>query len=345
MRSLFAIFCLAIAPIALFAADEPAPVVTATVKTGSVRPNETFVGSLRYATLAKLAAESGAVLESIRVDAGDRVKAGDILAVQDAAILSANIAAKAAELKKSKAGDEQALKDAERYKILLAQNSVSEQTYEQFRLKALELAAQTETLKAQLKALEIEKEKRAIRAPFNGAIVEKHAAVGDYLSVGAGVVSLAKTDSIELVVYLPASTINRIGVGTPVSVSAFGADYAAKIAGVSPRGDTSSRTFLTRVVFDSPNPKLLEGMEATLKVAMDATENALLVDRDAVINRFGGDMVFYVDNGTARTASVEILGYDGRNAALRSSALKAGMQVVVKGNERIMPNQSVKIQQ
>jgi RND family efflux transporter MFP subunit len=323
-------------------ADDAAPVVTAVVKNGSIQPHETFVGSLRYAVLAKLSAQSAAVLETISVNAGDRVKAGQILATQDSAILSANIAAKAAELKKSKASDEQARKDAERYKVLLAQNSVSEQTYEQSRLKAIELTAQSETLAAQLKALEIEKQKRYIRAPFDGVVAEKHVSEGDYLSAGAPIVSLAKTDSIELAVYLPAATINRIETGTKVGVNVLGEDYAATIAGISPRGDASSRLFLTRVVFDKPSAKLLEGMEATLKIASQTRENALLIDRDAVVNRFGGDVVFYVENGVAQSANVEILGYDGQNAALKSTTLKEGMRAIVKGAERIAPNQSVK---
>ncbi|MDR2151292.1 MAG: efflux RND transporter periplasmic adaptor subunit [Helicobacteraceae bacterium] len=323
-------------------AADAAPVVTTIVKNGSIRPNETYVGSLRYSTLSKLSAQSAAVLETIAVDVGDRVKAGQILATQDHAILSANIAAKAAELKKSRASDEQARKDAERYKVLLAQNSVSEQTYEQSRLKAIELAAQSEALGAQLKALEIEKEKRSIRAPFDGVVAEKHASAGDYLSAGAGVISLAKTDSIELGVYLPAATVSRIEKGMKVDVNALGEDYAAKIAGVSPRGDASSRLFLTRVVFDKPSAKLLEGMEATLKIVSQKSENALLVDRDAVVSRFGNDVVFYVENGVAQSASVEILGYDGQNAALKSATLKEGMRAIVKGAERIAPNQSVK---
>ncbi|MDR2033157.1 MAG: efflux RND transporter periplasmic adaptor subunit [Helicobacteraceae bacterium] len=340
MIRFFAFLVLTLAP--LFAAEAAAPVVTASVINGAIRPSETYVGSLRYATLAKLSAQSAAVLETIAVDTGDRVKAGDVLATQDIAILSANIAAKAAELKKSKASDEQASRDAKRYKTLLDQNSVSEQTYEQFRLKAQELAAQSETLAAQLKALEIERQKRSIRAPFDGVVVEKHVSVGDYVSAGSSVISLAKTDSIELAVYLPATTIDRIGVGTKVGVNVLGKDYDAKIAGVSPRGDPSSRLFLTRVAFEKPSEKLLEGMEATLKIAARANENALLINRDAVINRFGGDIVFYIENGVAQMANVEILGYDGQNAALRSATLKAGMQAIVKGNERIMPNQPVK---
>jgi RND family efflux transporter MFP subunit len=335
---------LALASCAPLIADDAAPVVTALVKNGSIRPSETFVGSLRYATLSKLAAQSAAALETIAVDTGDRVKAGQVLAVQESAILSANIAAKAAELKKAKASESQARTDAERYKALLKQNSVSEQTYEQFRLKAVELAAQSETLAAQLKALEIEKEKRSIKAPFDGAVVEKHASVGDYLSAGAPLISLAKTDSIELAVYLPAATISRLSVGTPVGVRVLGENYAAKIAGVSPRGDAGSRLFLTRVAFNAPNSKLLEGMEATLSVAGEARENALLISRDAIVSRLGGDVVFFVENGVAHSASVEILGYDGQNAALKSTTLKEGMQAIVKGAERIAPNQPVKPQ-
>ncbi|GHS88428.1 RND transporter MFP subunit [Campylobacterota bacterium] len=323
-------------------AQPAAIVVTSAVKQGAIKPHESYVGTLRYATLSKLAAESSAPLEQTSVETGDRVRAGQILARQESSILSANIAAKSAELKKSESGEEQAARDAERFKTLLDQNSVSSQTYEQYRLKALQESAQSEVLRSQLEAMRLEKTKRSIAAPFDGVVVERFASVGDYLSTGNLIVSLAKTDSIEAAVFLPAAAIERIFVGMRAIVSVSGVDYSAKIAGISPRGDSSSRTFLTRITFDKPTAKLLEGMQATLKIEGKSSENALLVDRDAIVERNGNFAVFFVSDSRAQIASVEILGYDGQLAAVRSAVLREGMQVVVKGNERIVPDQAVR---
>lgn len=341
MNAKIALFLLFFAHFATALCADGVPVVVAKSSIGSIHPFENHIGSLKYATLSRLASQSAAVLESIVVDTGDTVKAGQPLATQESAILAANIAAKAAELKRAQASEAQAIKDAERYRVLLEQNSVSEQTHEQFRLKALELEAEREALAAQLEAMQIEKTKRTIRAPFDGVVVERHASEGDYLATGAGVVSVARSDSIELAVYLGAETLSRIKVGDRVVVGVYGTEYAARIAGISPRGDTQSRTFLTRVVFDKPSRNLIEGMEAVLKLSGKNTENALIVPRDAVVSRFGQQVVFYVVSGLVKMASVEVLGYDGLNAAVRSASLKEQMDVIVKGNERVFPDQAV----
>lgn len=336
------------AAIALAAAD--VPVVTQTVKVGSIYPFENHIGTLKYSSLATLSAQSAAVLSTIHANAGDRVRKDQTLAVQESAILAANIAAKEAELKKARASEAQAKKDAERYKILLSQNSVSEQNYEQFRLKATELEATSETLAAQLEAMRIERTRRVITSPFDGIVVERFANIGDYMSVGAPIISVADTSSIELIVYLNADTLAQIKVGDKTMIGAHSREYPAKIAGISPRGDTQSRTFLTRVAFDAPakndaNGLLLDGMEAVLKIAGRSAQNALLISRDAVITRYGQQVVFYVTEGKAQMATVEVIGYEGLFAAVRSNDLKENMQVITKGNERIFPNQAVSVSQ
>ncbi|MDR3163368.1 MAG: efflux RND transporter periplasmic adaptor subunit [Helicobacteraceae bacterium] len=328
----------------LSGADDPVNVVTVAVKTGNFYPFESYVGTLKYRTLATLSAESAAVLSVIKKDTGDQVKEGEELAVQDSAILRANIEAKEAELQKALAGETQAKKDAERYKTLFEQNSVSEQTYEQFRLKAIEFQASSKALQAEIKAMKIELAKRTIRAPFGGRIVERFVSAGDYLAAGAGIVSIAKTDTIELNVFLSAETVSRIKTGDKVVVSVMGGDYEAKIAGISPKGDISSRSFLTRVTFAQPNETFLEGMEGILKLPGKSAENVLIVPRDAVISRNGSQAVFYVSDNVAYLANVEVVGFDGLDSAVKSNVLKDGMRVISKGNERIVPNQLVKPQ-
>ncbi|GHV59611.1 hypothetical protein FACS1894103_3330 [Campylobacterota bacterium] len=334
------------AALALLSAD--LPVVTQTVKVGSIYPFENHIGTLKYSSLATLSAQSAAALGSIQASAGDTVRKEQTLAVQESAILTANIAAKEAELKRARASEAQAKKDAERYKILLSQNSVSEQNYEQFLLKATELEAAAQTLAAQLEAMQIERARRQITSPFDGIVVERFASVGDYLGVGAPIISVADTSSIELNVYLNADTLAQIKVGDKTVIGVQGREYPAKIAGVSPRGDTQSRTFLTRVAFDKSGKggtdgMLLEGMEAVLKIAGKSAQNALLISRDAVITRYGQQVVFYVAEGKAQMANVEVIGYEGLFAAVRSNDLKENMQVITKGNERIFPNQAVSV--
>jgi multidrug efflux pump subunit AcrA (membrane-fusion protein) len=67
-----------------------------------------------------------------------------------------------------------------------------------------------------------------------------------------------------------------------------------------------------------------------------------MVSRDAVIKRFGQNVVFINNDGKAMMIPVQVVGYDGDKTAIRAKGLQAGAHVVVKGNERIFPNQPIK---
>jgi hypothetical protein len=67
-----------------------------------------------------------------------------------------------------------------------------------------------------------------------------------------------------------------------------------------------------------------------------------MVPRDAVIKRFGQNVIFLNVDGIATMLPVQILGYTKENVAVMSKGLTEGASVVVKGNERIFPKQPIK---
>lgn len=70
----------------------------------------------------------------------------------------------------------------------------------------------------------------------------------------------------------------------------------------------------------------------------------MLLPRDSVIKRFGQNVVFAItDKMTAQMIPVQIVGFDGNSIAIAGQGLVPGMDIVVKGNERVFPNQAVKI--
>jgi multidrug efflux pump subunit AcrA (membrane-fusion protein) len=70
---------------------------------------------------------------------------------------------------------------------------------------------------------------------------------------------------------------------------------------------------------------------------------ALIVPRDAVISKFGQNVVFAVSDSRARMIPVMVIGYDGLKAGVESTDLKAGMLVVLEGNERLQDEQAIEV--
>jgi len=109
---------------------------------------------------------------------------------------------------------------------------------------------------------------------------------------------------------------------------------------VVPLGDVSTRTIPVKIRI--PNRYgFIEGMSARVFLPTAEPRQALLVPRDAVISRFGRTVVFVVRKSRAAMIPVEIIGYDGPRAGVAGPGLAAGMQVVVKGNERVQDGQPV----
>ena len=70
---------------------------------------------------------------------------------------------------------------------------------------------------------------------------------------------------------------------------------------------------------------------------------SLIINRDAIINRFGSIVVFANNKGVAMMIPVKVIGYLGQNVAIAGKGLVEGMSIVVKGNERVFPNQPVQV--
>ena len=70
--------------------------------------------------------------------------------------------------------------------------------------------------------------------------------------------------------------------------------------------------------------------------------DSLLVPRDAVLKQAGQDILFLAIEGKAKLVPVEIRGYQGMLIAVAGEGLASGQQVVIKGNERIRDDQSIR---
>lgn len=324
----------------LLYADDAQIVVVSPVEVGEIATNESFAGVVVFKTVSKLASQTSALAKEVLVEIGDFVRRGDAIVILDSRALEQEILAKEAEMQTKEIEYKQAENDYERYKTLHKEQSISDQQLESYKLKqSYALSAYTKA-KAELAILKIELENHTIRAPFDGQIAQKFVNPFEWVATSSAVVTIAKSDLLEFVAHLPISKLALIKPNMPVKIEVNGKLIEAKIAGISPVGDQATKTATIRADF-ATDLKLYEGQEATLFVASKVAQNELIVDRDAVINRFGKTVVFVVENKKAKMISVEIIGFAGNKAAVKSRGLKAGMSAVIKGNERIFPDDLV----
>lgn len=320
----------------------PALVAVSEVREGTVAPSVEVVGSIAYPEVSDVSSEvSGKVLE-MRVEEGDRVRAGEVLVRIDTELLDKTIASMRASHGQALADLEKAKRDLARMENLFRQESISEQLYDENRFRVQSLEKKAESLQADLERLEAERTKKEIRAPFDGLVQRKRVDRGEWLSPGTAVATLARDDSVDAVVEVPGEILRFLPAGTTLEVRAAGRRMSGKVTAIVPRGDVASRTFPVKIRVENRGG-LIEGMEARVEVPSGARGKSLRVPRDALASANGKTVVFTVEEGKAKGIPVRVTSYDGDSAAVEAEGLRRGMPVIVKGNERVREGQPVNI--
>lgn len=144
----------------------------------------------------------------------------------------------------------------------------------------------------------------------------------------------------DVTINIPETFLQSVKAKDEVRMMIAGQEHRGKVKAIIPVGNKNTRTFPLQVTLKS-DTVLYEGMEANIQLPNVSLENALLIPRDGVIKRFGQQIVFSDANGMAMMIPVTIIGYFQDKVAIESPMLKEGMPIVIKGNERIFPNQPI----
>jgi RND family efflux transporter MFP subunit len=320
----------------------PAKVAVSTVETGMVTPQAEFIGTVFYEEVSDVASEMSGRVDEVRFEEGQRIKKNEVLIKLDADILKKRLLATTANYEQVLSELEIARIEFERRGKLFKTKAISEQSYDENRFRVKGIEKHAESLNAEVERIEIELQKKTIRAPFDGIVVKRQVDRGEWLDEGATVAILAKDDVIDIVADVSEEFIPFIQVGMPVKATINRNEISGSVMAVVPRGDVATRTFPVKI--RTPNTlALIEGMSARVVLPVGTPRKTLVVSRDAVIAPFGQTVVYVVKDAKARMIPVDVIGYQALIAGVQSSDLAAGMQVVVKGNERLRDGQRVSI--
>lgn len=331
----------ALAVPALAQQDRPAsPVVVGKVTTGDMAPQTEYIGTVYFTEISDVAAEVDGKLVSLRVQDGQRVQKGDPLVILSSDILEQSIANARALLDQAQADYELAKLENERTTTLYRSRTVAEGEYDSKRLAAMAAQQQVAAAKATLDRLHVERAKKVIRAPYDGVVLERKVFRGEWVATGTVVAAMARDDEFDVVVNAPSDAFGVVKPGMEVNVAVAGKNLSGKVFAAIPKGDVTTRTFPVKIRV-SNDGSLAEGMEARVVLPKGLGGRTLIVPRDAVISSRGKLVVWAVVDAKAVPVPVRVIGYRGLEAGVQSSDLKEGMDVVIKGNERLQPNQPV----
>lgn len=308
-----------------------APLPTATVKTEAVKwsPHmavEEVVGTVRSKQRAVVEAKiSGRVLEYTATP-GAMVKAGDLLARLDVQEIQAKV-------DQARAMLDQAQRDFDRQKQLIASNATTRQEFDatEARVKiGTGAVSEAETMMSYAK----------VTAPFDGVVTRKLADVGDLAMPGKPLLEIEAPTSLRFEADLPEAILDRVKLGEKMPVR-LAKVIEGTVSEISPVADPVSRTF--RVKLDLPPTEgLRTGQFGRVSVPVAEVE-LLLVPQSTVLKRGQMELVFVSQNGKAALRLVKT-GKVLEDCIEVLSGLEEGEQIIVSETAQLTDGQPVTIQ-
>ena len=320
----------------------PAKVAVAPVSSGMVVPQSGFVGTVYYQEVSDIASEVEGLIETAAFEEGKEVKKGEPLVRLNADLLQKSIQSTRASYEKVIVDLEKARLDLQRSERLYKDGLAPEQEYDDQKFKVRGQEKMAESLRAEKERLEAGLVRKVIRAPFSGIVLQKKADTGEWLSPGSPVATIARSNVVDIIVNVPEEVLRFILPGQSVQIESGGREISGEFFTVIPKGDIATRTFPVKIRVQN-NGSLMEGMDARVTLPIGKKRKSLLVPRDAVITLPGSTIVFAVTESKSKMIPVQVTGYDGKMAWIDSDLLGDGMDVVVKGNERLRDGQPVEI--
>lgn len=344
---------------AVEAQQRAASVLVESVETRAIADTTPTLGQLVASTQADVATRRSGVTDEVLFEIGDRVEAGADLVRLDTTLVEILKRSAQADLAIAEAGiltaearvalAEQALARQERLKGSTAfRQGIFEdlvQSVEEARGELAEAAAQLTAAEARMAQVEYDLENSTIRAPFTGIVVQRMAQPGQYASLGDPVAKLLDIAGLEIEADVPVELIAGLKVGTEVAIRpGHGEGGKAIVRVLLPVETVSTRTRPVRfsVKLDELDPILLAiGSTLTLEIPISAPRDAITVPKDALVQaRGGGWMVFVVEEEVAQPRNVTLGGSVGDRLEVLSGLIPGDL-VVVRGNERLRPGQTV----
>lgn len=245
---------------------------------------------------ASIGSESGGLrLNEVRVNVGDVVRKGQVLAVFSSETVNADVAQARAALQEAQAAAAEAAANAVRARTLQGSGALSGQQISQFLTAESTANARIAAARATLEAQQLRLKYTQVSAPDNGVISARTATVGAVVGVGTELFRMIRQGRLEWRAEVTSAELGRIKAGTPAVVrAASGAELRGKVRMIAPTVDPQNRTALVYV--DLPPAG---GMNAPFKAGMFATgrfelgeSSALTVPQQAVAIRDGFSYVF-----------------------------------------------------
>ena len=327
----------------------PRPVVTEIVE-DSGESSRWVPGVIASRNQVDMAFQTLGRMTARRVDLGDRVRKGEILAELATEDLAANTRAARAQLDAAEVQQRTALTTLDRTRALARRNVASAAQLEQAERAAAAAGAAVEQARSELAQAENTEGYATMKAPFDGVVSAVFETQGAVVNAGKPILRLSAEDEREAVIDLPEPALAGLppdAVFTIWQRGDPGSEVPAILNRIDPLADTATRT---RRLYLTLPPDTTLRLGALIRARLgSARDPALTIPEQAVFDRDASPHIWRViredgkgPSGPGRVEAVAIgTGATLMGRVLVTGGLTLGDEIVIRGVRSLSDGQAV----
>lgn len=319
-------------------------VVTEKAETMEFHDQITLVGRTEAGINSRIVSEVSGRVVAIKASEGSTVERNDPLVIIDNSRIDLLLKAKEADATQRKAQAALSAGNLERGEKLYRQKLISESTIDSARIWAQITQSQYDLVEAERQKLALDFRNCTIRAPYKGHTGRQLVNIGDWVKEGTPVFETADLSSIKVIVDLPERHFGHLAVGSKVIIKASTGRNRMEgtVTGIAPIAIRETHTFPVIITVENLSGSLAGGMLVRATLSLNEKFTSLAVSKDAIVRQGMSTMLYTVVDGKASPIPVMTSSTSGDMIAVSGDGLTAGMDVVVRGNERIFPGSPVR---
>lgn len=349
------------------------PVVIRTMKKGPVNQDLEISGNIKPSQLVKMSFKVPGTIETINVEEGSNVSAGQVLMSLNRTDYETGLMAAQAKYDSVKleldsklySAEEQAKVSLEfintqlgRVTRLYEKGAVSKKSLEELELqKTIAETKYQEVLEAKVTAQSQLQQAQAMvdgeslklgyttmTSPINGTVIKKLFEQGEIVAQGYPTLVLGQLDTLEVEIGIPDTEIDKLKLGSQVKVYIKGLDknVSGVITNLGETADLETRTFPVKVEIKNPEKNIKPGMIASVIIS-NGTKNAMITPVDSIVDTSEGKFLYVYDKGTNKVSKRKVkVGEVYGDKIEITEGIKDGEIVVIDGQYRLNDGDEVK---
>lgn len=337
-----------------FGFNGPVPVRVAEVSRGDFPVELKALGTVTAYNTANVRARVGGELVKVLFEEGQKVEAGDLLAVIDPRPYQTALRLAEGQLQQTRAQLKNAEIDLARYQGLYAEDSIAKQTLDTQQALVAQYQGQIKANQAAVEEARLNLQFTEIRAPIPGRLGLRQVDIGNLLASNDStvLVSITQTQPIAVSFTLPEGDVpqvlEQLRNGRELQVEAWDRSERnllteGQLHSLDNQIDTATGTLRLKARFENADQRLFPNQFVNVRLRVSTREQALLIPSAALQYGSRGTFVYVVGEGDKVQLRDVRVGLSDGATTLVESGVEPGERLVLEGTDRLRNGSVVEV--